>query len=69
MNFKAIRRRIEKLTTASEAPVAYQPEDVLRHWRETGELSYSDGSRFSVEVFRQVMACLRDEPDPVPPSG
>jgi hypothetical protein len=54
MNFKAIKRRIEKLAAASEAPAAYQPEDVLRHWRETGRLSYPDGSRISVEVFRQI---------------
>jgi len=54
MNFKALKRRIEKLAAASEAPAAYQPEDVLRHWRETGELSYPDGSRISVEVFRQI---------------
>jgi hypothetical protein len=37
--FKAIKRRIEKLTAASEVPAAYQPEDVLRHWRA------SDGRR------------------------
>ena len=54
MNFKALKRRIEKLAAAAEAPAAYQPEDVLRHWRETGELSYPDGSRISVEVFRQI---------------
>jgi hypothetical protein len=54
MNLKALKRRIEKLAAASEAPAAYQPEDVLRHWRETGKLSYPDGSRISVEVFRQI---------------
>ena len=54
MNFKALKRRIEKLAAASEVPAAYQAEDVLRHWRETGELSHPDGSRISVEVFRQI---------------
>ena len=54
MNFKALKRRVEKLAAASEAPAGYQPEDVLRHWRETGELSYPDGSRISVAVFRQI---------------
>jgi hypothetical protein len=54
MNFKAIKRRIEKLAAASEGSVVYQAEDVLRHWRETGELSYPDGSRISVEMFRQI---------------
>ena len=44
MNFKALKRRIEKLAGASEAPAAYQPEDVLRHWRETEELSYPFGA-------------------------
>ena len=54
MNFKALKRRIGKLAAASEGPAAYQPEDVLRHWRATGKLSYPDGSRISVEVFRQI---------------
>jgi len=60
MNFKALKRRIEKLAAASEVAAAYQPEDVLRHWRETGQLSYPDGSRISVEVFRQITACALD---------
>jgi hypothetical protein len=57
MNFKGIRRRIEKLAGASaeEVPVAHQAEQVLRHWRETGQLSNPDGSRVSVEVFRHII--------------
>jgi hypothetical protein len=46
MNFKALKRRIEKLAAASlssEGSLARQSEDVLRHWRETGELSYPRG--------------------------
>ena len=67
MNFKAIKRRIQKLTAASsEGSVACQAEKVLRHWRETGELSYPDGSQISVEVFRQITAWALDEPDPTP---
>jgi hypothetical protein len=54
MNFKGIKRRIQKLAAASEVSVAYQAEEVLRHWRETGELGYPDGRRISVEVFRKV---------------
>jgi hypothetical protein len=54
MNFKALNGGIEKLAAASEVPAAYRPEDVLRHWRETGRLSYPDGSRISVGVFRQI---------------
>ena len=58
MNLKGIKRRIEKLAAASAeaVPVAYQAEQVLRHWRETGHLSKPDGSPMSVEVFRRVMA-------------
>ena len=54
MNFKGIKRRIEKLAAASELPVDYQAEQVVRHWRKTGQLSNRDGSRISVEVFRQI---------------
>jgi hypothetical protein len=54
MNPKALKRRIEKLAAASEASAAYQPEDVLRHWRETGKLSYPDSTQISVEVFQQI---------------
>ena len=56
MNFKGIKRRIEKLAAASELPVDYQAEQVVRHWRKTGQLSNRDGSRISVEVFRRVIA-------------
>jgi hypothetical protein len=58
MNFKGIKRRIEKLAAASaeEVPVACQAEQVVRHWRKTGHLSNPDGSRISVEVFRRVIA-------------
>jgi hypothetical protein len=66
MNLKAIKRRIEKLAAASEGSVVYQAEEVLRHWRETGELSNPDGSRISVAVFRQITACALDGPDSVP---
>ncbi len=56
MNRKAIERRIQKLVAASsEASAAYQAEEILRHWRETGEFSYPDGSRVSVEVFREIV--------------
>ena len=68
MNFEGIKRRIEKLATAAgeEPPVACQAEQVVRHWRETGELSNPDGSRISVAVFRQITACALDGPDPAP---
>jgi hypothetical protein len=57
MNLKGIKRRIEKLAAAAaeEAPVAYQAEQVVRHWRETGEFSFPDGRRISVEVFRHII--------------
>jgi hypothetical protein len=55
MNFKGIKRRIDKLAAASKLPVAYQAEELVRHWCETGEFSYPDGSRVSVEVFRHIV--------------
>jgi hypothetical protein len=58
MNFEGIKRRIEKLATAAgeEPPVAYQAEQVVRHWRETGVLSLPDGRRVPLEVFRHIVA-------------
>ena len=57
MNFKGIKRRIEKLAAASaeDVPVDYQAEEVVRHWRETGEFSFPDGRRVPVEVFRHIV--------------
>ena len=59
MNYKGIERQIQKLVASSsqisEVSVAYQAEQALRHWRETGEFSCPDGSRVAVEVFREVI--------------
>jgi hypothetical protein len=58
-NFKGIQRRIQRLAASSEAPeapVADQAAEVLRHWRETGELSHPDGGRISLAVYRQIVA-------------
>jgi hypothetical protein len=57
-NFKGIQRRIQRLAGSSEAPeapVANQAAEVLRHWRETGELSHPDGGRISLAVYRQIV--------------
>ena len=56
MNFKGIKQRIEKLAAATEVPVAYQAEQVVRHWRETGEFSFQDGGRVPIAVFRHIIA-------------
>jgi hypothetical protein len=56
-NVKGIQRRIQKLASsaeAPEAPVAEQAAEVLRHWRETGELP--GGARISLAVYRQIVA-------------
>ena len=59
-HFKRIQRRIRRLSApaeAPEAPVAEQAAEVLRHWRETGELRTPDGSRqISLAVYRQLVA-------------
>jgi hypothetical protein len=56
MNYKGIERRIQKLVAASsEVSVAYQAEEILRHWRETGEFSCPDGSRVPIAVYRQII--------------
>jgi len=57
MNFNGIKRRIEKLAAAAaeDVPVAYQAAEVLRHWRETGEFSFPDGSRVPIEVYRHIV--------------
>jgi hypothetical protein len=44
--------------------MAYQAEEVVRHWRATGELSHPDGSRISVELFRLITAAAVDQPFP-----
>jgi hypothetical protein len=56
MNCKGIERRIQKLEAASsEVPVAYQAEEILCHWRETGEFSCPDGSQVPIAVYRQII--------------
>jgi hypothetical protein len=57
MNFKGIKRRIQKLAAASveAVPVDCQAEEVVRHWRETGEFSCPDGSRVPIAVFWQII--------------
>ncbi|MGD0499636.1 MAG: hypothetical protein ABSC23_14510 [Bryobacteraceae bacterium] len=57
MNFKGIQRRIQKLAAApSEASVACQAEEALRHWRETGEFSYPDGRPVPIAVYQHIIA-------------
>jgi hypothetical protein len=56
MNGKGIERRIQKLVAASsEVSVACPAEEILRHWRETGEFSCPDGSRVPIAMFRQII--------------
>jgi hypothetical protein len=55
MNFKGIKQRIEKLAAATEVPVAYQAEQVVRHWRETGDLRFPDRRRVPIAVFRHII--------------
>jgi hypothetical protein len=55
-SLKGIQRRIQRLASSAEppdAPVADQAAEVLRHWRETGELL--DGGRISLAVYRQIV--------------
>lgn len=55
MSFKGIKRRIQKPAAAPEVPVAYQAAEVVRHWRETGEFSFPDGSRVSLALYREII--------------
>jgi len=57
MNFKGIKRRIEKLAAASAeaVPVAWQAEEVVRHGRETGEFSSPDGRQVPIAVYRHII--------------
>jgi hypothetical protein len=58
-NLSGIRRRVERLAASSEAlepPVADQAAEVLRHWRETGELSHQDGGRITLALYREIVA-------------
>jgi hypothetical protein len=57
MNFKGIKRRIQKLAAASveAVPVDCQAEEAVRHWRETGDFSFPDGRRVPIAVYRHII--------------
>jgi hypothetical protein len=56
MNCKGIERQIQKLVAAlSEVSLAYEAEEILRDWRETGEFNCPDSSRVPITVYRQII--------------